>query len=339
MRPHSAYLQIMLGLGGLVLLSILYLGNRDRIQQACQQLDAMAADAQVELQVGRDFISQADVVFQDLESTLSAHLASLDGGERMLAKLDSNLLLWRQQIGDMAETAVQASSISAHLGQQLPILVPQVAYDLQQVELEIPQFQMREQAIRLPYPTARLASRPQEIDLGVTKLKIDVPTLEMGTGSKVVKVPSSPEVTYQRHSLQFPSDFQVTKQAYFTDEKLLLVQTSNDLQNTAQALQTSAVTLTELQDLLSQDVQPSLLATRGSLQLASASLVELRSQHLPILGSRLDDQIQKMKAARNSFANLRPLMVWGCILLAIGPLGLLTQGCSQLLAAKTKLGQ
>ena len=143
MRRTLPIVQIILGVAGLGLCLMFFIRYRGPIESAFAQLDSMAADTQVELEMSLDFLNGSLTIVQDLESAAAAHRRTLTHSEDISTAMYDNLHDWQLQLQDFSSMATNASTICGNVASQLPIRIPNVAYHLEQIDLDIPTIQLR----------------------------------------------------------------------------------------------------------------------------------------------------------------------------------------------------
>lgn len=318
--------QTAFGLFGLCLCSWLYVRYHQPLENAFVQLDSMAADTQVELALSLELANSSAAIVGELQSATTTHRQTLESSQRVSSAIQENLNTWQRQLLSFSSVSNRAASASERFAAQLPLRVPNVVYDLEKIDFEIPTVRLREQTISLPYPTAKLGKRREELDVGITKLKLDVPTLELATGEKQVTMAAAPDISIVRRSISVPNDFRITYAELFTAEKKLLEELSSELIATSHSLDESASTVGQVRELMSRDLMVSIDASKSNLELLEAKLQEVGRSQIPAAIGRIENQSTQLDAARASFADLQTIVPWSFLILGMIPMAILIHG-------------
>ncbi len=326
MKRLLAFAQLGAGLAGLLICGLLYTRFCEPMQNAMGRLDEIAGDAQIQADIGSQLLDNWALMGDDLQLAVREHQQSLASLQTTSQHLTNSLGQWEASLRDSSVVANNASQISRKFANYLPLRIPDIAMESRVIRIDVPQFAFQEQEVQLPFPSVSVGSRSKEIDLGLTSVKLDIPTLEVSTRNKKITVPSTPQITNQAYQFTIPDNLRVTYQEVFGDEKQLLIATSEQLQGTARAMTDSAASLNEVQELLTHELSASIQASQNNLAHAQNSLADLRATQIPAFKLRLENQRDQLSRTQVEFANLRGLIPWLFALAALLPLAISLHG-------------
>lgn len=321
-----AILQIALGLFGIGLCIFLYQTYCASIQDALTDVDALAGDVNVQAEIGDELLEEWGGILRNFDSALVTYERSLAAASRSSAQVEQTIQQWNQGLNGFSQVTRDAERITLKFARQLPIKVPNLDVKTRQLEIAIPNFELQTDTIKIPYPTARVGSRKVTLDVGLTDLKFDVPTLNVGTLNKTVTVPVSPNVTTKTERISVPDDVKVVYREFFSDEKALLEETASQLNQTTTLLSEANETVNEIQAILSNEVQASLAVTADNLRETQSALQETYSMQIPELRNRLSNQQGQLERSQLNTRKMRSMVPWLFLLASLLPAAITLQG-------------
>ncbi|MEZ6137778.1 MAG: hypothetical protein R3C53_23065 [Pirellulaceae bacterium] len=326
MQKRFAGVQVAIGLVGILLCSMLYARYANPMQNALARLDEMAGDARIQADIGHELLDEWSAIGGDLEMAAMVHQRSLDSLHTTSRQLANSLQKWESVMQDSSDVSRNVGQVARKFANYLPLKLPDISMDSREVQFDIPQITLTEQEVKLPYPTVSVGSRSKEIDLGVTSIQLDVPTLDVNTRNRIVTVPATPNVQTKVIQFSVPENIEVTYHELLGDEKQLLVDAAEQLDQTAAAMADSVKTLKQVRAMMSGELPDSIAAGQSNLVHASAALKQLRVAQIPAFQARLRDQSQQLTQTQTDFSNLRGMVPWLFVLAGIVPLAIVVHG-------------
>ena len=329
MKKLLTSIQIGLGLAGLVVWAWFFATSCRPAQLQLLYLDRMADDATIQADLATEMIDRGDGLLEELEQSAALHRRVLLNAERPLSLANRSLEQWERDLLSYAELSQQASRIAARLSQQLPLQVPDVKVAMQDTSISIPELEVEEQTVRLPVPQVKTGTRSVNLDLGLTELKVDVPTLSVTTNEKVLIVPKAAQVGKRVERLRIPSSVDVSYRPLFAEEGQMLSDASKQLAKSSQNLRQSAETIDNARQLMNSELPEGLKQTQVAIEQAENALEHLRTQQLPRLRETLKRQRGELELSRGSLQQLSRGVPWLFAILGLLPLSVLLQGMIQ----------
>lgn len=329
-----AFLQIALGLSGLLLCFILYLTYSSELQEAAERLDDLAGDTEAQAKVGEEILTQWTSLLASADRSMETHQTSLGTTRTSLQQLAESTQQWQAGLVGFQKVSSDASQIFEKLQGQLPIKIPMLNVGSREMTIDIPQLELQNETIKLPYPTATVGTRKMELDLGVTKVNFDAPTLNLGTNNRNLTVPVSPRLSYRKENITVPDDVTVSYQEILSEEKQLLIDSASQLRTTAELLEQSQETLRGIQRALEVELLASLDATEDNLRLSRQSMQHHWHVQIPEFQQRLASQQSHLARSQLNFRALRSLIPWLFLFAGILPLAVSLHGLQSWLALK-----
>lgn len=326
MQKILAYTQLLIGLVGLAMCGLLYAHYQEPMQSALHRLDRMAADAQIQAEIGSQLLEDWSLIGGDLEQAASVHQQSLVAFQNSSQRLATSLGQWGTSLREASTVASNTGHIARKFSTYLPLSIPDVTVETEDIQIDVPQIILKEQQVQLPYPTVSVGSRTKEIDLGLTSIKLDVPTLEVSTRDRAVSLPATPQVTNQPYRFSVPRNVRVNHQKLLGEEKELLVDAARQLDKISLAMVDSAATLQEVQSLMTHELSASVQAGQENLAHAESALAKLRTIQLPVFQARLQAQREQLSHTQTAFAGLRGIIPWLFAFAALVPLTISLHG-------------
>jgi hypothetical protein len=326
MSRRLAFAQIVVGLFGSLLCLYLYLNFAPAIRESLSQLGALTETTQTELELTKAVAENGKSVIGSLKSAAEANRESLRQSERTLEVVHGSLQNWHEQLRRLSDTAQQVSVVSSKFAGVLPLEVPIVTYRMEPFRIDVPKVSLKEQTIELPYPTAKLGTKNETVDLGVTELKFSVPTLELGTAQRKVTLPASPDIQIEKREISIPIDFKISKQPLLQQEKQVLERIGDELHQVAASLDETAETVKHVDKLVSDEVRLSVATNEKALTDSIDQLDKLSSVSLPEFQSKLDQQHEQLGKAKPVFGELSKALPLVFAMISLLPLSMLVQG-------------
>jgi hypothetical protein len=321
MRRLLPAIQIVLGTTGVVLCSWLFVRTREPAEKFLQNATEFASATEAEFSLAITLSREAQMLAEQFESLGNQNLESVRNGDLVLEHWVNSLRQWQMQISSLSTTAALAAQSCERFARVLPLQVPTLSYELDKLQIDIPKIKVQEQTIEIPYPNAQVGSKKETIDLGVTKVDIRMPTIEIAANSKKVTLPSKLEVMTEERYLEYPKDFQIQQTPLLAEEKQVLQRMQADLQNAAINLTTSARSLAELEKLSDVDLRRSLQLTSRAISQSLEQLSNISRQHLPEFEHQLLLQRDHLKSSTSQIRDLLQFLPW-----LWGVLGLISVG-------------
>lgn len=331
-----ALVQIALGLTGLLLCFTLYLTYSSELQETAERMDGLAGDAQAQAKVGEEILTQWASLLASADRSMDAHQTSLVTARTSLQQLAESTQQWQAGLAGFQKVSSDASQVLDKLQGHLPIKLPMLKVGSREMTIDIPQLQLQNETIQLPYPTAAVGTRKMELDLGVTKVNFDAPTLNLGTKNRSLTVPVSPRLSYRKENITVPDDVTVSYQEILSEEKQLLIDSASQLRTTAQLLEQSRETLGGIQRALDVDLLASLDATEEDLRLSRESVQLHRLEQIPEFQERLASQQLHLAKSQLNFRALRSLIPWLFLFAGILPMAVALHGLQSWLALRNR---
>lgn len=329
-----AILQVALGVIGLTICIGLFFNYSGALRDGCRQMDALAGDAQAQAETADQVLDQWRDLLLNLDGALTTHQRSLAAVEHSRSELIGSIDDWRQALGGFATVTKDAASVCDKFAGHLPLRVPKMEYETRELQVDIPQFKLQEESVRLPYPTARVGSRKVQLDLGLTKVDLDVPTINIGSREKVIKVPQTPDVSTRTELVSIPQNVRIEYDLLLQDERDLLTETATQMRSTSATLSETSEAVAEIQALMQQDLAQSLTATASNLTETQLNLRDSYETQIPEFQRRLRSEARGLGESQTTFQRLEGLVPWLFLLLGIVPLAVLLQGWQGMLRAR-----
>lgn len=333
-RKFVPWLQVALGVSGLLLCGFLYLRYGGEIDESLEQLDHLADEARVQANVSHEVLSEWFTLLENMDQTLATHDRTLRAAGRTGEQAQESLEEWMESLEGIASTSENASRVFAKFASHLPLRIPTVDVVNRDVSIDIPELKLRSENVKLPYPTANVGSRKVKIDVGLTDFELDVPTLRVGTASRTVSVPASPELSTKKKTITVPGDVRLDYQEILSEERTLLKDTAENLNRAAKATRESNRTLHNIEDLLSGEFADSLAATSRSLSESRGSLQRSYRVELPELQKRLLRGGTAIEQSQNHFRDLQSIVPYLFVMMSFIPAGILLSGVQNLRRSK-----
>lgn len=322
-----AIIQMGLGVAGLVLCYALYLHYGGALRRSLDRIAEMADEVHRQAEIGNEVLADWTGLLEGFDDTLSTHRQTLATARTANRQVSQSIGEWRVGLTGTSKVASHASLVCLRFAKQLPVRLPEIEVDTREVRVDIPQFNLKQETVKIPYPTAQVGTREVSVDLGLTDLKVEVPTLTIGSRSQRVVVPAPPEVTHRRESFSVPEDLRIQYREILTDEKRLLEDTGQELERTALLLDSSTETLETVRRLLDRELAESIDATDRNLQQSQASLRRSYADRLPEFRRRLLAEQVKLTQSQDNFRSLKSLVPWLFGLAALLPAAIVLHGC------------
>lgn len=326
MKNWIASVQILLGIAGLIIWGWYFATSCRPAQEQLLHLDRMANDAAVQANLAMDVMERGATLVAELEQSAALHQRVLLNAEQPLNLAVASLEQWEQNIQAYSRLSLDASRITARLAKQLPIQVPDVRVAMQETSISIPELEVQDQTVRLPIPKVKTGTRGVNLDLGLTKLNVDIPTLSVTTDDTVLVVPKTAQLGTRIERLQIPSSVDVTYRPVFAEEGQMLTEASEQLSRSSENLQQSAETIDDIRRLMSHELPEGLVQTRRAIAQAENALAQLRTQQLPMFRDTLERQRGELELSRGSLQQLSRGVPWFFAILGLIPLAILLQG-------------
>lgn len=331
-----ASLQIVLGLSGMILCGYLYNQHCDELQDSLQNIDSLAGDVDTQAEIGDEMLEQWSAILRGFDNALDTHSHSLMAAEESSDQLGRTMDQWDEGMVGFNRVVRDAERICLKFADQLPIKIPNLDVKTRPLTIDIPTFEMQTETAKIPYPTARVGSRKMKLDVGLTDLEFDVPTLNVGTRNKVVNVPSSPKVNIEKRRFSIPDNVEIVYQELFRDEKDLLTNTADQLGDTARLIAEARETLDSVDVLVSQEIQSSIAITAENLRDTQQALKQTYEDQIPEVRQRLASQQQEIRSSQLNFRSLKTMVPWLFLLAAMLPAAIAIQGFISWLRASPK---
>ncbi len=326
MQKLLAYAQLAVGLSGLALCGLLYARYADPMHRALGRLDHMAGDAQIQAEIGSQLLDDWSLIGGDLEQATRVHQQSLDSLQNTSRRMAGSLAQWESSLREASTVASSAGRVARKFATYLPLRIPDISMDMRDIRFDVPQITFKEQEVKLPYPTVTVGSRTKEIDLGITSVKLDVPTLDVSSANRVVALPAAPDVINKPYRFSIPDNVQVSYRELMGEEKELLVDTAAQLDRSAVAMVDSASALQEVQSTMTHELPTSIQAGKANLAHAEAALSKLRTTQIPAFQARLQNQREQLSKTQIEFSSLHGLIPWLFAFAALLPLAISLHG-------------
>lgn len=331
MSKTIASFQIALGLLGLLIWAWYFATCSGPAQAQLSHLDKLATDTERQAELATDVIDSGAELLAELERSAVLHKTTLLQAEEPLKLATKSLQQWERDLEAYSAIALDASGLADRLAKQLPLRMPDVQVAMQNIAISIPELDVQEQTLRIPVPSVKTGKRPVALDLGLTKLNVDIPTLAVSTDDRVLVVPKTAQLGSRTERLRVPSAVDVTYRPLFAEEGRMLAEASQQLSRSSQNLKQSAATIHQTQGLLRQELPNGLEQTRRVIEQAESALVQLRVKQLPLLRDTLQRQRGKLEQSRGSLQQLSSGVPWFFVIVGLIPVSVLLQGLGQLL--------
>lgn len=326
MRNSIAAIKICVGILGLVACYFTYQSYGPQVKEAFVQMDQLAGEAQVQAKVTDEVLGEWTDLLVNVDTTLGTHQRTLDAMQGSGKQISSSLSRWRSSMRGFAQTSDEASQVFAKFATHLPLRIPNVEMETREVAFEIPDIKLKNQIVKLPYPTANVGTRKVEIDVGLTDLKFDVPTLNVGTRNRTLTVPISPEVTKRTEKITVPSDVNLNYREILSDEKEVLNSTSGRLKEAARNTRDSITAIESVERLMREDLTDSISQSKRNLEQSRESLQRSYNVELPALKERLKRGSEALANTQSNFRDLQGIVPILFAFVAMIPLGLVLSG-------------
>jgi hypothetical protein len=293
---------------------------------AVTQLDELAESTLAELELTISMAAEGEQVLNSFQLAAEANRNAMREGDRSLDEVCKNFNDWKVQLERLSETLEETSQISTNFADVLPLELPVLTYRMEKLQYGIPSVVLTDQTVEVPYPTAKLGTKKETVDLGFTEFNFNIPTIELGTAQRKISLPANPEVSIENREFNVPSDFKIDKQSLLAQEKLVLQRVSVDLRNAASNLSESASAVARLEKLTDNEVRHSLAASEAAMTQSIDQLERLKNVRLPEFQSRLEDQHRQLEQSRPVFRELGQSIPWVFALFSLLPIGMVMQG-------------
>lgn len=321
-----ACLQIAIGAAGICLCVFLYNKHCNDLQDSLKNIDALAGDVSVQAKIGDDLLLQWSSILRGFDIALDTHLRSLAAARESSDQLGRSMDKWDEGLVGFNRVVLDAERICTKFAEQLPIKIPNLDVQTRPLTIDVPTFEMQTETTNIPYPTARVGSRKMKLDVGLTDLEFDIPTLNVGTRNKTIDVPAPPKVSVEKRRFSIPDKVDVVYEELFSDEKALLTNTASQLEETADLIGEARFTLDNVDVLLNQEIQSSISITEENLKETQQAVQQTYQEQIPEVRKRLASQQEEIRSSQLNFRSLQTMVPWLFLLAGMLPAAISIQG-------------
>lgn len=349
--------QVILGAGLLLLTLYVQTVHSVGISDAFTQMDTLAGSAQAEIEVGEAVLEDVKEIAEQLQGVIPLHRRTLLNARESSTKVAQSVAVWEAEIPRLRKTASDAQLVCDSLAKNLPFRIPTVQMKNQTVNFDVPKFKMRSRKVEIPYPTATVENGSRELsypsganvdmktwekslgslagkslgglsfrypaglDVSRKSFRLDYPkAIDIGRAAMVVDVPANPKVEMETRTLTVPAEPVIGFKEILRDEKELLVQSSEQLETLSESLASTRASLATAKDLLGRQTPESIESTISLLSSTEQKLGSFSDERIPTTLALLAVQRKQIGESRSTFAELKPLV--GYMLLAVAITGL-----------------
>lgn len=326
LRRWFAWFQVAIGLVGLTLCLFVYFKYRNPINDSLHRMDQLAADVGNQAEIAGEMLDGWSILLRQIDQTITSHESSVRAVRETSRQIHHSADQWHRGLKEFAAISRDASSVLDDMAEHLPLKIPELQMETKKLAIDIPAVELKQQTIQLPYPTARVGSRKMKVNLGLSDLEFELPTLVVDSKNKPIRIPIANVGIAKTEEFVVPSNMQVVQRELMSREKRLLESTSQQLASAAHTLAESTATVSEVQNLIEQDLAQSLETTEHSLEVAQLSLRDTFQRQIPRFQKRLRSEQEHLRASQSDFRNLQGIAAWLFLWLSILPIAIMLQG-------------
>ena len=321
-----ALLQVTTGAIGLLVVVVGYVYFAPKLRESIRGLDRFAAESQTQLSEGKELLEDWQGAMEQIDSSLQRHRSTLVAGQEISGQLESSIQRWQSSAEGFARVGREGSQVVARLSNLLPLEIPNVDVKQKELEFKIPTWKVEKQSVEIPYPTAKLGTRKRKLDLGLTKIDLDIPTLQIGKSKQTVELPAPIQADFRSETVSVPEFVDLKMERVLESEKELLDRLSLEMMQASENLQGTGTLLRDVRKVVKQELDPSLDSAIASLDRARQSLATAKDEKVPGLKNALRSQAAELKENRRRFQSSDRLIELAALLMAVLPFSVVLQG-------------
>lgn len=321
-----ALLQVTTGAIGLIAVVGGYVYFAPKLRESIRGLDRFAAESQTLLSEGKDLLEDWQGAMDQIDSSLERHRSTLVAGQAISGQLDSSMQRWQASAEGFARVGREGSQVVARVSDLLPLEIPNLDFKQKDLQFKIPTWKVEKQSVEIPYPTAKLGSRKKKLDLGLTEIDLDIPTLQIGKSNQTVEVPAPIQADFRSETVSIPEFVDLKMEKVLESEMELLDRLSLEMMEASETLEETGTLLGDVRNVVKQELDPSLLSAITSLDRARRSLATAKDDKVPGLKKSLRNQAAELKENRRRFQNSDRLIELAALVMVILPVSVVLQG-------------